>query len=385
MKKKITFGINKEEKKLHETADKDILEKIKRKKDPQLNNKMIVSPMLEEKTNKSKGDITGVLSKMKIDSCEIPTNLATKDTNSNGNYLTNGPSNLTNSNELIDDTNTKLSNNITSQNSVNISTKSFEPNPRLSQDNKFYYLERENQHLINIYGTELYDYSKELENECVFKDLLQRHKVDPSVRTKMVDWMIEVLYAYHSDAPTLFLAVHLFDSYIAKSESVLINNEIHLTGIVCIYLASKMEDLIPLRMSHVKAKIGHNKFSEKKIREKEKMILQTINFKMITTSTYDFVKTFIFDFYHNNQESIKKLNMYKHIDCFENICLFLSKLMFHNEEFTDYKYSLKAIASIVTAFDILRSHAKDLSKDSENFMRQWVRNFLIFLDFVLNK
>ena len=379
MKKKITFGISKEEKKIHENADRETNEKNKRKKDILTNHKMIISPMIEEKADKSKVDITGVLSKMNIDSGEIPTHIKTKDTKiSNGNFQTNTANNSTNSNGLNYVTN--LSDSISNPSSLNVSTKPSvsELNPRLSQDNKFYYIERENQHLINKYGTELYDYSKELENECVFKDLLVRHKVDPSVRTKMVDWMIEVLYAYHSDAPTLFLAVHLFDSYIAKSETVLTNNEIHLTGIVCIYLASKMEDLIPLRMSHVKAKIGHNKFSEKKIREKEKIILQTINFKMIATSTYDFVKTFIFDFYHNNQESIKKLNMYKHIECFENICLFLSKLMFHNEEFTNYKYSLKAIASIVTAFDILRSHAKDLSKDSENFMRQWVRNSFNF-------
>lgn len=379
MKKKITFGINKEEKKILDVADREIVDKNKRKKDISINHKMIISPLIEEKTEKLKADkITGVLSKMNIDSGEIPAHIKTKDTNSNGNCQTQTANNSTNSNGLNEAM--KLSNNISNGNSLNVSLKPgvSEHNPRLSQDNKFYYIERENQHLINKYGSELYDYSKELENECVFKDLLVRHKVDPSVRTKMVDWMIEVLYAYHSDSPTLFLAVHLFDSYIAKSETILTNNDVHLVGIVCIYLASKMEDLIPLRMSHVKAKIGHNKFSEKKIREKEKIILQTINFKMIATSTYDFVKTFIFDFYHNNQESIMKLNMYKHIECFENICLFLCKLMFHNEEFTNYKYSLKAIASIVTAFDILRSHAKDFSKDSETFMRQWVRNSFNF-------
>lgn len=376
MKKKITFGISREEKKnidITNRESRDNIDKIKRKKEPSMGNKMLISPNTEETTQKSNNDIIGVLSKMNIDSEDIPRNnfLNLKDTSTNSNDASTKP-HKTNP--------TDLENNIMNHNifipTANISENS-STNPKLKQDNKHYYIERENQHLINKYGPEIYDYSKELENESVFKNLLQRHKVDPSVRTKMVDWMIEVLYAYHSDPPTLFLAVHIFDMYISKSEVVLTNNDIHLTGIVCIYLASKMEDLVPLRMSHVKAKIGHNKFSEKKIREKEKNILNTINFKMISTSTYDFVKTFIYDFYHNNQESIKKLNMYKHIDCFENICLFLSKLMFHNEEFTNYKYSLKAIASIVTAFDILRSHARDMSRDAENFMRQWVRLWLI--------
>jgi hypothetical protein len=366
MKKKITFGISKEEKKNFETLSRDNqVKKISRKKDPSIGNKMLISPIPQETTKHSNNEIMGVLSKMNIDSDEIPRNNFVQVTNANSNCAANPP-NIANINI---DKKQNLIIPVKNQNSLT--------NPPINQNNKEYYIERENQHLINKYGPEIYDYSKELENESVFKNLLQRHKVDPNVRTKMIDWMIEVLYAYHSDSPTLFLAVHLFDLYIFKSDVVLTNNDIHLTGIVCLYLASKMEDLVPLRMSHVKAKIGHNKFSEKKIREKEKVVLNTINFKMISTSTYDFVKTFIYDFYHNNQESIKQLNMYKHIDCFENICLFLSKLMFHNEEFSSYKYSLKAIASIVTAFDILRSNAMDLSKDAENFMRQWVNYFVI--------
>ena len=297
-----------------------------------------------------------------------------KHATNNPNHLNNHQNlnNKKNSTEINNDMKLSLGN-IGNFETIEQNNQKKEMNPRLSQDNKFYYIERENQLLINKYGPELYNYSKELENEAVFPNFLQRHKIDPTIRTKMIDWMIEVLYAYHSDPPTLFLAIHLLDLYIAKSEVLLTNNDIHLTGIVCLYIASKMEDLVPLRMSHVKAKIGHNKFSEKKIREKEKLILNTINFQMITTSTYEFVKTFFYDFFHNNQEFIKRFNMYKHIECFENICLFLSKLMSHSEEFSNYKYSVKAIASVVTAFDILRSHVNDMSRAEEVFLREWVK------------
>lgn len=237
---------------------------------------------------------------------------------------------------------------------------------------KNFYLKRENQVLIQNYGPDLYEYSRELECEEIPAGFIGRHKFEASVRTKMVDWMIEVLYAYNSDTPTLFLAVDIMDCFIAKSKAPIHNQDIHLTGICSMYIASKMEDIIPLRMSHVKSKIGHNKFSEREIKAREKLILDTLNFNIIKTSTYDFIKTFIFDFCHNNRDFIKNLNMSHHIDIFDNICVFLSKMMCHNEDFAPFNYSLKAISCIVAAFDILRSNSTKLSKDAEHFMRQWV-------------
>lgn len=207
----------------------------------------------------------------------------------------------------------------------------------LPTDINYMYIERENNVLINNYGPDIYNFSKELESFEVPSNYLARHKIDSNVRTKMVDWIIEVLYAYSCDVPTFFLAVHLLDSYVYQSKTTLSINEFHLSGICCIYLASKMEDIIPLRMSHIKAKIGHNKFSEKEIKKREKMILTDIKFDVITTSTYDFINTFILDFKLNNKELIKRLDMNKHIDALSNVCIFLAKLMTLHDEFTPHK------------------------------------------------
>lgn len=194
-----------------------------------------------------------------------------------------------------------------------------------------------NELLITNYGPEIYEFSMELEKQNFFPNSLKKHKIEPEIRTKMIDWMIEVLSAYNSDPQTFSLAVQIMDLYIAKSQNILTNNDIHLVGIVSMYIASKMEDIIPLRMNHVRSKISHNKFSEKDIKKKEKMILETIDFETITTSTYDFIRTFIFDFIHNNRLQIHKLNMFHHIDVFDNVAIFLSKLIYHNEEFSNYK------------------------------------------------
>jgi hypothetical protein len=251
----------------------------------------------------------------------------------------------------------------------------------LPKEHPFFYLDRENQELIIHYGPDIYECSREMENTMDIREkFLSAHKIDSNVRCKMVDWMIEVLFAYNSDPPTFFLSVHLMDKFISKSLGTVNNNDVHLIGITCLYISSKLEDIIPLRMSHIKSKIGHNKFTEKEIKKCEKLILETLDFDIIATSTYDFIKTFIYDFCHNNKRFIKRLKMQNHIDNFDSVCVFLAKMLCHSEEFSHFNYSLKAIACIIAAFDILRSNSKKLSKEAETFMRQWV-NF-IFLNFL---
>jgi hypothetical protein len=200
-----------------------------------------------------------------------------------------------------------------------------------------FYLDRENQVLIQNYGPDLYEYAKELEGFQIPKDYLKRHKIDPHTRTKMVDWIVEVLYAYNSDQPTFFLAIHIMDTFLAKSKLVLSSNDIHLVGIVSLFIASKMEDLIPLRMYNVKQKIAHNKFTDKEIKRQERLMLDTINFDIVTSSSYDFIKTFIFDFCHNNKEYITKLELNWIIDLFDSTAIYLAKLMTHSEEFSHHK------------------------------------------------
>lgn len=194
-----------------------------------------------------------------------------------------------------------------------------------------------NEILISNYGPEIYEFSMELEKLSYCPNNLKNHKIEADIRTKMIDWMIEVLSAYNSDPQTFSLSVQLLDMYLLRTLNVLTNNDIHLIGVCCMYIASKMEDIVPLRMNHVKSKISHNKFSEKDIKKKERVILETINFETINCSTYDFIRTFIFDFIHNNRVQIHRLEMFHHIDVFDNVAVFLSKLLYHSDEFGIYK------------------------------------------------
>ena len=52
-----------------------------------------------------------------------------------------------------------------------------------------------------------------LNDEIYQTEFLSKHKITERMRTRMVDWMIEVLTNYHCDQSTFFEAVNLMDRY----------------------------------------------------------------------------------------------------------------------------------------------------------------------------
>ena len=134
-----------------------------------------------------------------------------------------------------------------------------------------------------------------------------------------------------------------------------------------------MEDIAPLRMFHIVQTISHNKFASSQIEKKEREILSTIDFKVVAVSAYDFVLTFISDLEINNAEEIEELHLKKYLNSYKETCIFLSKLMTLDEKFSCIFAALKATATVILAYDIMRSSSKTLTGDMETFFEQWLQ------------
>ena len=230
---------------------------------------------------------------------------------------------------------------------------------------------RENNKLIKIYGEDLYKCAKEYEIKDKYEVKILVN-LNPEIRTRMINWMMEVFYIFNSEQTTFFLAVNIFNKYLNLTKKTIYNTDIHLIGIVCIYISSKMEDIFPIKMRHIIKNIGHNKFTRKQIMKNELLILRDINYNIINISTYDFLEIMINDLKINNKKIIKKLKINKHLNALENICLFLAKLITLNEEFIKYDFCLNAICCIICGFDILRSNSKTLENEMEKFLKDWI-------------
>ena len=97
----------------------------------------------------------------------------------------------------------------------------------------------------------------------------------------MVDWMIEVLSSFNCNPNTFFVSIDIMDWYLAKTKYCYQTQDIHKIGITSMLLSSKMEEIIPFKISTVVEKMAHNKISKGTILQLEMDILQTMNFKAL--------------------------------------------------------------------------------------------------------
>jgi len=89
----------------------------------------------------------------------------------------------------------------------------------------------------------------------------------------MIDWMVEVLSSYKCSDQSFFLACNFMDLYFQKCPLSLEVSDLHLVGVTSMFMASKYEEIYPLRLSVVHEKIAHKKLSLEAIKKKESEIL----------------------------------------------------------------------------------------------------------------
>lgn len=120
-----------------------------------------------------------------------------------------------------------------------------------------------NDRLILTHGTSTYKELLQLELLTVFPvGFLKKHKFDSNYRTKLVDWMMEVMHVFECEAETIFLSLSLFDSFLNTSKSIISKERLHLICTTCIYIASKMEDIMPINVNSIYNKILHKKYKQ---------------------------------------------------------------------------------------------------------------------------
>lgn len=221
---------------------------------------------------------------------------------------------------------------------------------------------RESDNLLLKCGETSYKYNKVLE-ESAFRipsDFLNKHKINPYIRTKMVDWMIEVLSVFDSTEETFFLAVNIMDLFFWKTQSFYKNENVHLIGVAAMFIASKFQEIYPISLNQFVHKIGHDQFNASDIKKMECKILEDITPEnLVSTSVYDFSKTYFYDFYYNNKNLItseEDAKIYKYIKA---TSVYLNKLILHYEFFYQENCSIKAIGCIVTSMKIVGDYLKE--------------------------
>jgi len=109
----------------------------------------------------------------------------------------------------------------------------------------------------------------------------------------MVDWMIEVLTNFKCDDQTFFLAISIIDRFFKLKYETREISDLHIIGVTCMFIASKYEDIYPLKMKMVYEKIAHKKLPMEKIKSLEMDVLKVINYRIPAPTSYEFLKVYL--------------------------------------------------------------------------------------------
>ena len=165
--------------------------------------------------------------------------------------------------------------------------------------------------------------------------------------------MIEVLSSFNCTTNTFFVAVDIMDSYLLKTNKIFDTKDIHLIGVTSMLLASKMEEIIPFKVSTVVEKMVHGKMRAKDIVACETDILITLNFKLLEQPSIFILIEFLLVKLGFNDNPLSK--------DVDRVVTYISKMLLHDYSLIT-KYPLKYLASscIYICFKIIEQVNRDL-------------------------
>jgi hypothetical protein len=231
-----------------------------------------------------------------------------------------------------------------------------------------------------------------IKDEDIIEDCLANHKITERMRTRMVDWMIEVLSNYKCEDYTFFLAVNLMDRHFKASTKILHPNDLHSIGIAAMFMASKFYDVYPLRLKIVYEKIAHKKMSCDEIKNQETEIANSLNYVIGKPSAWEFINFYIDElfFLKENSYNLKNKTLLSYIKFDEGsmncdfpfhlytenmikllrlVVIYLAKMNCHDYNLINKKPSLLASSTLFVGLKICEQINKE-SYVNEYFFRK---------------
>ncbi len=85
----------------------------------------------------------------------------------------------------------------------------------------------------------------------------------------------------------------LLDRYFKGKSETREVSDLHIIGVTTMFVASKYEDIYPLKMKMVYEKIAHKKLPMERIKALEMDILKVINYRIAAPTSLEFLKVYL--------------------------------------------------------------------------------------------
>lgn len=119
---------------------------------------------------------------------------------------------------------------------------------------------------------------------------MRRQKdINHSMRSILIDWLVEVSEEYKLDTETLYLSVSYLDRFL--SHMAVVRNKLQLVGTAAMYIASKYEEIYPPDVGEF-VFLTDDSYTKAQVLRMEQVILKILSFDLCTPTAYVFINTY---------------------------------------------------------------------------------------------
>ncbi|WZZ07184.1 hypothetical protein YC2023_093105 [Brassica napus] len=216
--------------------------------------------------------------------------------------------------------------------------------------------------LCGAFACDIYEHlrSSEVKKRPAF-DYMERvqSNINASMRTILIDWLVEVAEEYRLLPETLYLAVNCLDRYL--SGNVITKQNLQLLGVSCMMIAAKYEEVCVPQVESF-CYITDNTYSRNEVcallLEMESSVLNYLKFELTTPTAKCFLRRFV-----RAAQGRKEVSSL----LFESLASYFSELSLLDYAMLRYAPSLVAASAVFLAQYILHPSTKPWSSTLEHY------------------
>lgn len=198
--------------------------------------------------------------------------------------------------------------------------------------------ERENL-LVNCneYKDEILAYMREeeLKNRAKPNYMKKQQDITSSMRSILIDWLVEVSEEYKLNIETLYLAVNYTDRFLSQMN--VLRGKLQLVGTASMYIAAKYEEISPPDVTEF-VYITDDTYNKKQVLKMEHLLLKVLDFRMNTPTINCFLTHYL---------RFLKMTGLNTSDKIENLARYLAELtLIESDTFLNFLPSQIAASAI---------------------------------------
>ncbi|RMX57292.1 hypothetical protein pdam_00012863 [Pocillopora damicornis] len=145
---------------------------------------------------------------------------------------------------------------------------------------------------VTEYASEIYQYLKksELKNMPKPNYMKKQTDINHSMRSILVDWLVEVAEEYKLSLQTLYLTINYIDRFLSVMS--VLRGKLQLVGTACMLIAAKFEEIYPPDISDF-VYITDDTYNAKQVLKMESLILKTLGFEVCAPTILNFLERFL--------------------------------------------------------------------------------------------